>query len=87
MATDKINVAIVDDHKMVVKSLSKLINESDIAFISKVYYDIQACKSGLKETLPDVLLLDVGLPDGDGVDFCAEIIKEYPDLKIVMLTS
>jgi DNA-binding NarL/FixJ family response regulator len=32
------------------------------------------------------MLLDVELPDGDGVDFCAEAAGNYPDLKIVMLT-
>jgi DNA-binding NarL/FixJ family response regulator len=32
-------------------------------------------------------LLDIGLPDGSGVEYCAEIIKDYPDLKIIMLTS
>ena len=33
------------------------------------------------------MLLDIGLPDGDGVDFCTEIIKTCPGLKIIMLTT
>jgi DNA-binding NarL/FixJ family response regulator len=82
-----ISVAIVDDHKMVVESLSKLINESGIALVTDVYYNLKSCRSGLAKTLPDVLLLDIGLPDGDGVDFCAEITKNYPELKIIMLTT
>ena len=82
-----INLQIVDDHKMVVESLSKLINESGIALISDVYYNLESCRAGLAKSLPDVLLLDIGLPDGDGVDFCTEIKKSYPDLKIIMLTT
>ena len=82
-----INVAILDDHKMVVKSLSKLINESDIANVSDVYYDIKSCRKGLEKSLPDLLLLDIGLPDGDGVEFCDELTKTYLELKIIMLTS
>ena len=82
-----INLQIVDDHKMVVESLSKLITESGIARITNVYYDLKSCRRGLEKDLPDVLLLDIGLPDGDGVDFCAEITKNYPQLKIIMLTS
>jgi len=82
-----VTLQIVDDHKMVVESLSKLINESNVARITGVYYDLESCRSGLKEELPDVLLLDIGLPDGDGVEFCAEIKKTYPGLKIVMLTT
>jgi len=82
-----INVAILDDHKMVVKSLSKLINESQIAKVTDVYYNIKSCRKGLPKALPDILLLDIGLPDGDGVEYCAELKKEYPELKIIMLTS
>lgn len=82
-----IDIQIVDDHRVVAESLSKLINESDIARVSGVYYDLATCREGLGKTLPDILLLDIGLPDGDGIDFCAEIKWEYPELKIIMLTS
>jgi DNA-binding NarL/FixJ family response regulator len=82
-----VRVVIVDDHRMVVESLSKLIAESGIAAVTGVYYDLQSCRAGLRDSLPDILLLDIGLPDGDGVDFCAEAIGKYPALKIVMLTT
>jgi DNA-binding NarL/FixJ family response regulator len=72
---------------MVVESLSKLINESGIAQVTCVYFDLKSCRTGLKDKLPDVLLLDIGLPDGDGVDFCTEIKKIHPRLKIIMLTT
>jgi len=82
-----VSVHIVDDHRMVVESLSKVINETEIARVANVYYNLAACREGLEKELPDILLLDIGLPDGDGVDFCAEIKKRYPQLKIIMLTS
>ena len=82
-----ISVSIVDDHRLVVESLRKLIAESGIASVKDVYYDLQSCRRGLKKTLPDVLLLDIGLPDGDGVDFCAEVIQEYAGIKVAMLTT
>lgn len=82
-----IYLQIVDDHKLLVESLSKLINESDTARVTDVYHDLKSCRLGLIKTLPDVLLLDIALPDGDGVDFCAEIKKAYPQLKIIMLTT
>ena len=82
-----IYLQIVDDHKMVVESLSKMISESGIAHVTGVYYDLTSCQLGLEQNLPDMLLLDIGLPDGDRVEFCAELKKKYPELKIIMLTT
>ena len=78
---------IVDDHKMVVESLKKMIDESGVAHVTGTCYDIESCREGLTKYVPDVMLLDIGLPDGDGVDFCDELTKKYPQLKIIMLTS
>jgi len=86
-STSPVKVSIVDDHKMVVKILSKTINESSIAQVIDVYYTLESCWMGLAKSLPEVLLLDIGMPDGDGVEFCAEVLKIYPQLKIIMLTS
>ncbi|MDR0714650.1 MAG: response regulator transcription factor [Bacteroidales bacterium] len=82
-----ITVQIADDHKMVVESLSRMISESGIARVTGKYYDLNSCRKGLAKETPDVLLLDIELPDGDGVDFCAEAKKNYPQLKIIILTS
>jgi DNA-binding NarL/FixJ family response regulator len=82
-----VKIAITDDHKMVVRSLSKLLNDKPEFRVEAVYYDLKSCRAGLSKALPDVLLLDIGLPDGDGVDFRAEITKIHPELKIIMLTS
>lgn len=82
-----IKVAIVDDHKLVVESLIHLINASEVAGVTACYKDLNSCRVGLVEGVPDILLLDIALPDGDGVDFCAEIKELYPTLKIIMLTS
>jgi DNA-binding NarL/FixJ family response regulator len=82
-----ITIKIVDDHRLVVESLSKLIGESGIALVTGVYYDIQSCRRGLIDDIPDILLLDIGLPDGDGVEFCDELTRRYTGLKIIMLST
>ncbi|MDR0505884.1 MAG: response regulator transcription factor [Dysgonamonadaceae bacterium] len=82
-----IKVIIIDDHKILVEGLSKLINDSGIAQVSRVGYSAQDCRNLLKWELPDVLMLDVELPDGNGVDLCAELKKTYPTLKVLALTS
>jgi DNA-binding NarL/FixJ family response regulator len=82
-----INVQIADDHTILVRSLSRMINESDFALVTNVYYTLKSCTEGLSKQLPDVLLLDIGMPDGDGVEFCAAITERYPSLKIIILTG
>jgi DNA-binding NarL/FixJ family response regulator len=82
-----INVQIVDDHKVLTEGLHRIIDDSGVARVSAVYYDLDSCRKGLTSSCPDVLLLDVHLPDGSGVDFCAEVKELYPGLKIMMLTS
>jgi len=83
-----IKVYITDDHRIVVDSLSKIINEScDDIKVEKCFYNIESCEKGLKAEIPDVLLLDIQLPDGDGIEFCAKLKAKRPDLKVVMLTS
>jgi DNA-binding NarL/FixJ family response regulator len=82
-----IDIQIVDDHKLVVESLSRMIDDSGIARITGKYYDLKSCRKGLHKGSSGVILLDIELPDGNGVDFCAEIRRDYPELKIVMLTS
>ena len=82
-----IKVAIVDDHVLIVEAIEKLVAEAgDIQVINRAY-TAEACRRMLKSCLPDVLLLDVGLPDGDGVELCTELLRQYPSLKILMLTT
>ncbi|MDR0835112.1 MAG: response regulator transcription factor [Tannerella sp.] len=87
MVENRIDVQIVDDHKILAEGLRRIIADSGIANVSALYYDLDSCRRGLTSFRPNVLLLDVELPDGNGVDFCAEIKNLYPDLKIIMLTG
>jgi DNA-binding NarL/FixJ family response regulator len=70
-----------------VKPLSAIINASSNIRVTDAYYTLNACRKGLAHKLSDILLLDIGMPDGNGLDFCAEILKIYPRLKIIMLTA
>ncbi len=82
-----IRVQIVDDHPLVVEGLERIINDSGIARIIGKAYSLKDCWRMLARATADVLLLDIGLPDGNGIDACAQILKKYPGVKILMLTS
>ena len=82
-----IHVHIVDDHKLLAEGLVKLINESELALVVAVSYNAAQCKQALAQELPDVLLLDINLPDANGIELCVALKAQYPNLKILALTS
>ena len=81
-----IDVYIADDHQMVCEGLSELINNSGKAHVSRTFNTLEACRLALQERRPDVLLLDLSMPDGDGVAFCQQIVGQYPNVRVVAVT-
>ncbi len=88
-----ISVVIVDDHRVVAEGFERLINDSGVARVVGKAYSAAGCREMLSRAAAvgapgvDVLLLDVSLPDGSGIDLCPEIKSRYPEVKILMLTS
>lgn len=82
-----IKVAIVDDHKILTDGLKSLIEESGIAKVVGVAHSAAECRNSIGFWKPDVLLLDVGLPDINGVDLCKELKELVPELKVLALTT
>ena len=81
-----IDVYIADDHQMVCEGLSEIINQSGKAHVSRTFNTLEACRQALEERRPDVLLLDLSMPDGDGVVFCQQIVSSYPNVRVVAVT-
>lgn len=84
---ERIKIVVIDDHKMVVEGLRKLIDESQSAVVCDVAYTGSDALAVIGRCSPDVVLLDINLPDASGLDLCKEIKSLFPDLKIVALTS
>src|SRR5690606_4782377 len=82
-----IKVAIVDDHKILTEGLQNLIEESGIATVVGIAHSAAECRLSLGFWKPDILLLDVGLPDISGLDFCKEIKEQFPEVKVLALTT
>lgn len=82
-----IKVAIVDDHKILTEGLQGLIAESAWATVVGVAHNAADCRHSIGFWKPDVLLLDVGLPDMSGVDFCKELTVRFPDIRVLALTT
>ena len=84
---EKIKLLIVDDHRILVEGLNKLFDNSDTVDVICVAYSGKECRNALRKELPDVILLDINLPDVSGIDLCKEIKTENPEIRIVALSS
>ena len=85
MTTTKI--AITDDHVMVLKGIVSLFEKTPEVKIIGAYDNGEDTLKGLALSLPDVLLLDINLPDINGIDLSKQLLKLYPDLKIIAVTN
>ncbi len=81
------SVHIADDHAMVVELLIPVIDDSGVARVAGYSLKLSDCRKALTSDLPDVLLLDINMTDGNGIVFCAEMHRLYPQLKIIALTG
>jgi two-component system NarL family response regulator/two-component system response regulator DevR len=82
-----IQVFVVDDHELVRRGLIDLIDsESDLEVIGEAG-SVQEALAKLTESRPNVAVLDVRLPDGNGIELCREIRALYPNTFVLMLTS
>jgi len=85
---DKIKIVIVDDHNLFRKGIIALLSDFDfIGEISEASNGVELLDLlAKKETLPDVILLDLRMPVMDGVEAQQKIRKLYPGIKIIVLT-
>lgn len=82
-----IKIFIADDHYMVVEGIRSLLqHEKNIEWLGHAL-NAASCMYFLKQQQPDVLLLDINLPDMSGLDLCKEIKENYPSIKIIGLSS
>ena len=85
--TEQIRVLIVDDHEVVREGLRSLLRRrSDMTVVGEADSVASAVEEA-QRSQPDVVVMDVRLGDGSGVEACREIRAERPDTKVIMLTS
>jgi DNA-binding NarL/FixJ family response regulator len=81
-----IRVLIADDHEVVRCGLRSLVEGTDIDVIGEANTGEEALQR-VNELKPDVLLLDIRLPDGDGLKTLGRIKLDYPDLPVLMFSA
>ena len=80
-------VLVVDDHVVFGQLVERaLTHESDLVCVG-VATSVAQARQMCAATRPDVVLMDVRLPDGDGVEAAAELVRANPDLRVVILSA
>src|SRR5919205_2378010 len=82
-----ITVFLLDDHEIVRRGVADVLEaDGGISVVGEGKNAAEALPR-VPALRPDVAVLDVRLPDGDGVSVCRELRRRMPELKVIMLTS
>jgi DNA-binding NarL/FixJ family response regulator len=85
--TEPVRIFLLDDHEVVRRGVRELLeSEPDLEVVGEAGSAAEAL-SRIPPTQPDVAVLDVRLPDGNGVEVCREIRSRNSDIRCLILTS
>ncbi len=85
--TDRIRILGVDDHPLLRVGIAVIINsQPDMVLISQAASGAEAIQQ-FREHIPDVTLMDLRLPDLSGIDAMIAIRAEFPEARVIMLTT
>jgi DNA-binding NarL/FixJ family response regulator len=87
MSEKRVRVMLVDDHEVVRMGLRTLLERRERFIIVGEAGTIAEAVAVAHRAQPDVIVMDIRLPDGTGVDACREIRSERPETRVIMLTS
>ena len=81
-----IKIAITDDHTIVIEGIKTMLKSNKEVEVVQSFENLNDTFKNLEDTI-QVLLLDINLPDGNGINACKELLLKHPNLKIIALTN
>ena len=85
--SEPIRVFLVDDHEIVRQGVASLLTVAGGIDVVGEAGTAEQARSRIAATRPDVAVLDVRLPDGNGIDLCRDILSLYPEMRCLILTA
>ena len=83
----QLRLLVVDDHEVVRQGLVALLDRRDRFQVVAEAGTVEEALEATRRFHPDLVVMDVRLPDGSGIEACREIRAEFPLTRVVMLTS
>jgi DNA-binding NarL/FixJ family response regulator len=82
-----LRLLLVDDHEVVRQGIAALLARRDTLQVVAQAGTVEEAIAEARRHRPDIIVMDVRLPDGSGVEACRDIRAEMPETKVIMLTS
>ena len=82
---DRVDIYVVDDDKLLREELIHILTQE--SYSVEAFETIAACRDSLRDKTPLVLLLDIQLPDGNGVEFLKEIVSHRSHSEVIMVSG
>lgn len=84
---NKIRLAIIDDHAVVLDGLKTMLNAFENLDVVYTTQNANELLQYFQTGVPDVLLMDIQMPEISGIDLCKQVMKQYPSVKIIAFSS
>jgi two-component system, NarL family, response regulator DevR len=82
-----LRLLVVDDHEVVRQGLAALLGRREGFQVVAEAGSVEEALAAVERFAPDLVIMDIRLPDGSGIEACREIRAEHPEIRVVMLTS
>ncbi len=82
-----IKLFIIDDHPIVIQGIQNAVKQEEDIEITGAALSASEAINWLESNEADIVILDIGLPDMDGIDLCKFLTKNFPGIKIIGLTT
>ncbi|MFZ5970740.1 MAG: response regulator [Bacteroidota bacterium] len=82
-----IRVFMVDDHPMVIEGVTSMLRQMKEVEVCGYATNAASCLGYFVKNTADVVLLDINLPDGSGIEVCRQILKQHPATRIIALSN
>ena len=87
MSSGEIKILLVDDHQMMRAGLRRVLAEQpDFKIVGEMAGGSEVAGQ-VKQTLPQVIIMDVHMPERSGIEIAASLLGEFPQVKIIMLSA
>src|SRR5258706_7416063 len=82
-----VKILLFEDNAQLAEGLSMLLNSVDNYSVLGCFKNLSSLEQNIKQLVPDVVLMDIGFPSGNGIDGVRRIKMSNPQIKVIMLTG